>query len=252
MREVAAAEGGGSPASCSRGSARHTLFRPPPAAPGVPARQLVPITAVPPSPGESPSHPALPQPCAHSATRGDVGSWAALEHQRSKGDPGAVGMGTSAHPQAAGRGRDVCSGHARCPAAAHSQHRGLGSNGCDRGKHKKWLISHWAVKEMSHLGTYSGWAGNGTRRWYLHLWGGGTGQFVQTVLPSSSGKHLPTYKHKEPAAGLSKPELSMQGSWVRQHHSSLLTQLISPQDPSEPWGSESFPWCLGSCSGSRH
>lgn len=86
----------------------------------------------------------------------------------------------------------------------------------------------------------------------LPLWGGGTRQFVHTVLPSSSGKHLPTYKHKEPAAGLSKPELSVQGSWVRQHDSSLLTQLISPQDPSEPWGSESFPWCLGSCSGSRH
>lgn len=92
------------------------------------------------------------------------GSRAALEHQRSEGDPGAVGMGTSAHPQAAGRGRDVCSSHARCPAAAHSQHRGLRSNGCDRGKHKKWLNSCWAEKEVSHLGTSSCWAGNGTRR----------------------------------------------------------------------------------------
>lgn len=111
---------------------------------------LSPSLLCPPSPGESPSHPALPQPCAHPAPRGNVGRRAALEHQRSEGDPGAVGMGTSAHPQAAGRGRDVCSGHARCPAAARSQHRGLGSNGCDRGKHKKWLISRWAEKEVAH------------------------------------------------------------------------------------------------------
>lgn len=41
--------------------------------------------------------------------------------------------------------------------------RGVRSDGCDRGKHKKWFLSLQAEKEVSHLDMYSSQAGKGTR-----------------------------------------------------------------------------------------
>ena len=41
--------------------------------------------------------------------------------------------------------------------------RGVGSDGYDRGKHKKWFLSLQAEKEVSHLDMYSSQTGKGTR-----------------------------------------------------------------------------------------
>lgn len=41
--------------------------------------------------------------------------------------------------------------------------RGVGSDGCDGGKHKKWFLSLQAEKEVSHLDMYRSQAGKGGR-----------------------------------------------------------------------------------------